>query len=205
MRRSPNYWQHACHALSQQDAVMATLIQQFQGKLYSNSSAFEVLCRSIVGQQISLKAADSIWQRLEAKLPEISPQAVAKKRRDAMSRCGLSANKVNYLKNIAAFFLNENVTDDYWQQNADFIRERLISIKGIGNWTYEMFAIFYLQDPDILPVKDLALLNAIHKLYNAGEPMSIDEVTALGETWAPWRTVATWYLWRSIDADPVVY
>ena len=205
MQRSPDYWQQACRTLSKRDKVMALLIRRFKGGLSGRGNAFETLCRAIVGQQISVKAADSVWQNLERKLVKVAPQTVAERRRDVLGRCGLSASKVNYLKNLAEFFLEEPVNRHYWRQDAVVIRDRLISVKGIGNWTYEMFAIFYLQHPDIFPINDLGLLNAISRLYNNGTSLTADELNELGALWSPWRTVATWYLWRSIDPDPIIY
>ncbi len=205
MQPAPDYWRKACQTLAQSDPIMAALIARFNGSLCSDSSAFEVLSRAVVGQQISVKAADKIWQRLSDKLPEITPAAVARRRRDVLKRCGLSASKTEYLKNIAAFFVDEGIEQRYWRQDPETIRARLTSIKGVGHWTYEMFAIFFLRQPDIFPIGDLGLINAIKRQYKDGASLTMDEIVALGERWAPWRTVATWYLWRSIDGDPVAY
>ena len=143
MSTPPDYWSKACQALATSDPIMARLIERFDGTLQSDSSAFEVLCRAIVGQQISVKAADSIWQRLTDRLTEITPATITRRRRDTLQRCGLSARKAEYLKNLAAFFKNEGVDQRYWRQDAEIICERLQSVKGIGRWTYEMFAIFF--------------------------------------------------------------
>lgn len=202
---TPNDWQRACRTLARRDRVMAGLIKNFDGYLHSTSSAFEVLCRAIVGQQISVQAADHIWQRLTNKLSEITPTNVAARRRDVLRRCGLSASKVEYLKNVAVFFQEEAASPEYWLQPPEVIRTRLLTIKGVGLWTYEMFAIFFLRLPDIFPLGDLGLLNAISRLYNDGGTLTPEEALELGKNWTPWRTVATWYLWRSIDGDPVAY
>ena len=207
MSPRPSYWQKACVELAQNDATMAKLIKQFRGSYLEGSrDAFTILCRAVVGQQISLSAADSIWQRLNAHFGKIKPLAIHRCHLRTMRRCGLSLQKANYLKNIARFFVHQNIRPAYWEHHQfEELQTQLLNIKGVGHWTFQMFAIFYLKHPDILPLGDLGLINAIYRQYNGGTQLSPKRVQAITEHWVPWRTVATWYLWRSIDPDPVTY
>ena len=206
-KKYPSYWRQACSELSASDPVMAKLIKRFKRSYLSGGrDAFTTLCRAIVGQQISLQAADSIWRRLEIHFGTIKPQAIHRCHFNTLRRCGLSAQKAQYLKNIAAFFIHQKITPSYWRRYPfEELQSTLLTIKGVGHWTFQMFAIFYLKYPDILPLGDLGLLNAIYKEYNHGKklpPRSLHKITM---RWSPWGTVATWYLWRSIDPEPVMY
>ena len=186
---------------------MAALIRRFPNEhLHGRGDAFKTLCRSIIGQQISLKAADSIHERLKCRIGQLTPVNVKRRRHTTLRQCGLSENKAHCLKSLAKLFIDEHITAGYWRRhNPDTIYTKLTSVKGIGEWTFQMFAIFYLQHPDIYPVKDMGLINAIQNLYGGNRAIKHKQLLTLGETWAPWRTVATWYLWRSIDPEPVIY
>ena len=203
----PKYWQQACTELSARDPVMANLIKHFRSSyLYGRRDAFTTLCRAVVGQQISLAAADSVWQQLETHFGVVKPLAIYYCHFRTLRRCGLSAQKAQYLKNIAHFFVVKKITPVYWKRHEiEELQSTLIAIKGIGLWTFQMFAIFYLKCPDVLPLGDLGLLNAIYKEYNHGKKLSTKQLHKITTRWKPWRTVATWYLWRSIDPKPVVY
>ena len=191
------------------DKTMARIIRGYKGeRLISdrNANAFETIARAVVGQQISVKAAASVWANLERRLKKITPEKIARCRKTSLRACGLSEGKANYVKNIAAFFLSRNIKPRYWRTiDADTAREQLLDIKGVGEWTWQMFAIFYLKQPDILPLSDLGLINAIRKHYAGGEALEQAELARITDVWRPWRTVATWYLWRSIDPEPVSY
>lgn len=206
---TPYYWQAALRHLSQQDTHLAGLIKRFPDLvLQSRENAFLTLIRSVVGQQISVSAADSVWHKLLLQFgTEFDYQAINNSTIDELKHCGLSAQKAGYLRNIAQYFSAHNIDADYWQQrDYDSIYNDLIKIKGVGNWTLEMFGIFYLLEADILPKKDLGLLRAIEKLYkynkNSLTSKQIDKIT---NKWRPYRTVATWFLWRSIDSKTVTY
>ena len=207
--KCPGYWQRACRELSACDPIMANLIGRFkQSYLRGGKDAFTVLCRAVVGQQISVQAADSIWQRLETHFgtPQPQPPAIYRCHFKTLRRCGLSAQKGHYLKNIAHFFILQKITHRYWHRHTfEELQNTLLAIKGVGHWTFQMFAIFYLKYPDVLPLGDLGLLNAIYKEYNHGKKLTPKNLHKLAIRWKPWRTVATWYLWRSIDPHPVVY
>jgi len=205
--RRPAYWTRACAELSRRDPVMARLVREFRGSvLRGGGDAFETLCRAVVGQQISLQAADSVWRNLLAHFgDEMMPHRIHRCHLGTLRRCGLSQNKARCLKNIAQFFVHRRVTPRYWRRPLDETRAALLSITGIGPWTFEMFAIFYLKHPDVLPLGDLGLVNAMEQQYNDGRRLAAARLRTIAARWEPWRTVATWYLWRSIDPEPVVY
>lgn len=203
----PAYWQDACKHLAKRDRVMKKLIQTFQGSfLQSRGNAFTTLARSVVGQQISVKAAQSVWNRFEALTPSLSPDAVLKLRVDDMRAAGLSARKVEYLVDLSLHFSSDALHVDEWAGMADeAIIQELLAIRGIGRWTAEMFLIFHLMRPNVLPVDDVGLINGISSAYYSGEPVSRSDVKELAVSWAPYSTVATWYIWRSLDPVPVHY
>ena len=208
---TPSYWDDACKHLSRRDRVMRKLIPQFgEGRLQSRGDAFTTLARSIVGQQISVKAAQSVWDRFAALTSDaptrIHPSAVLSLDVPAMRAAGLSARKVEYLVDLASHFESGEVHVPLWQEMDDeAIIEELVAIRGIGRWTAEMFLIFHLMRPNVLPLDDLGLLKGISVNYFSGEPVSRAEAREVGDAWAPFRSVATWYIWRSLDPLPVDY
>lgn len=208
---TPQYWDDACRHLSRRDRVMKRLIPQFgEARLQSRGDAFTTLARSIVGQQISVKAAQSVWDRfaalLEAPVARVAPASVLRRSAANLREAGLSARKVEYLVDLAQHFESGAVHVMQWQDMADEdIIEELVAIRGIGRWTAEMFLIFYLMRPNVMPLDDLGLLKGISHNYFSGEPVSRAEAREVGEAWAPYRSVATWYMWRSLDPLPVAY
>lgn len=208
---TPDYWDEACRHLAKRDRVMKKLIPQFgEARLQSRGDAFTTLARSIVGQQISVKAAQSVWDRFAALVGgpsyALAPQAVLAQETPSLRSAGLSARKAEYLQDLARHFDEGNVHVGQWQQMEDeAIIEELVAIRGIGRWTAEMFLIFHLMRPNVLPLDDLGLLKGISLNYFSGEPVSRAEARELGECWSPYRSVATWYLWRSLDPLPVDY
>lgn len=208
---TPDYWDDACKHLVRRDRVMKKLIPQFgEARLQSRGDAFTTLARSIVGQQISVKAAQSVWERfaqtVDAPPDRIEPSAVLTQEVASLRTAGLSARKAEYLLDLAQHFESGQVHVRQWQQMDDeAIIEELVAIRGIGRWTAEMFLIFHLMRPNVLPVDDLGLLKGISVNYFSGEPVSRAEARELGEGWAPFRSVATWYIWRSLDPLPVDY
>ncbi|MDE2146412.1 MAG: DNA-3-methyladenine glycosylase 2 family protein [Burkholderiales bacterium] len=207
----PGYWEEACRHLSRRDRVMKKLIPRFgQARLKSRGDAFTTLARSIVGQQISVKAAQSVWDRFAAAVggapARLEPQQVQGLPLVRMREAGLSARKCEYLLDLARHFGGGAVHPDQWAaMDDDAIVEELVAIRGIGRWTAEMFLIFHLLRPDVMPLDDLGLLKGISQNYFSGEPVSRAEARELGEGWAPFRSVATWYIWRSLDPLPVDY
>lgn len=205
--RTPDYWQQAIGELAERDAVLRGLIERFRGlALASRGDAFTTLARSIVGQQISVKAAQSVWDKLAARLETVTPDAVARARKPTLRSCGLSGQKAGYLKDLARKFLDGTLDATHWHALEDeALIAELIQVKGIGRWTAEMFLMFHLVRPDVLPVADLGLQRAMRLHYNRGRVLSAARMHKIGAAWAPWRSVATWYLWRSLDPIPVEY
>ena len=204
---APAYWQEACRHLMKRDRVMKKLVPQYAGTcLQSRGDAFITLARSIVGQQISVKAAQSVWDRFE-KLPrKMVPAQVLKLKVDDMRAAGLSARKVEYLVDLALHFANNQVHIGEWAEMDDeAIIAELVAIRGIGRWTAEMFLIFHLMRPNVLPLDDIGLQNGISRAYFSGEPVSRSEIREVAASWAPFCSVATWYIWRSLDPLPVSY
>ena len=208
---TPEYWDEACKHLGKRDRVMRKLIPQFgEGRLHSRGDAFTTLARSIVGQQISVKAAQSVWHRFAALMTDptthMAPASVLALDATVMRGAGLSLRKCEYLSDLAAHFEAGSVHVGQWQQMDDeAIIEELVAIRGIGRWTAEMFLIFHLMRPNVLPLDDVGLINGISVNYFSGEPVSRAEAREVGDAWAPFRSVATWYIWRSLDPLPVDY
>ncbi len=203
----PEYWHNAILALSQSDPVMKTLIQTYPGiSLESHGNAFATLARSIVGQQISVKAAETVWQRLLLYITEATPDAVLKANTEKLRGCGLSERKVAYLTDLAHKFVSGELDTTLWDSlENEVLIDELMQVKGIGRWTAEMFLIFHLMRPDVMPLDDIGLKRAMEKLYNTNQRLSANDMQKIAIIWAPWRTVATWYLWRSLDPVPVAY
>lgn len=204
---SPTYWGEASNALAASDAVMARLVAcHTDVALASRGDPFSTLARSIVGQQISVKAADSVWARFAGRLGAVTPGSVLALGADGLAGCGLSQRKIEYLCDLAANFDDGRLDPAGWTDvdDAELIAE-LCRVRGIGRWTAEMFLIFNLMRPDVFPLDDIGLQRAVGEHYLAGEKPSRRALADFGERWRPWRSVATWYLWRSLDPVPVAY
>lgn len=203
----PEYWSQAADDLSRHDPAMAELVERYAGvSLVSRGDAFGTLARSIVGQQISVKAADAVWGRFVAQIVEIVPARVIELGESGLEGCGLSRRKIEYLSNLAGHFASGQLDPSAWVQLGDEeIVGELTAVRGIGRWTAEMFLIFHQLRPDIFPLDDIGLQRAVCERYFAGEKQSRRVLAEFGERWRPWRSVATWYLWRSLDPVPVEY
>jgi len=206
-RVTPAYWDEACRHLTRRDRVMKRLIPQFGNAcLQSRGDAFTTLARSIVGQQISVKAAQSVWEKFAALPKRMSPANVLKLKVDDMRLAGLSARKIEYLVDLALHFDSGAIHVDSWREMGDEeIVGELVGIRGIGRWTAEMFLIFHLMRPNILPLDDLGLIAGISKNYFSGDPVSRSDAREVAAAWNPYCSVATWYIWRSLDPLPVAY
>lgn len=200
------YWDDAKTHLSQRDNTLKTIIRTYHGEtLTVRGDAFYTLARSIAGQQISVKAADTIWGRLE-NASNITPKALASLPADTLRGCGFSASKASYLHALAKHFLDNKTLIKTWPElGDDAIITELTSIKGIGRWSAEMFLIFGLGRPDVLPVADIGLQKAVARHYHNNKRRTPAQLLAFGERWRPYRSVATWYLWRALDPVPVAY
>ena len=204
---TPDYWAEACKHLMKKDRVMKRLIPQFvDATLQTRGDAFTTLARSIVGQQISVKAAQTVWERFAALPRNMKPDHVLKLKIDDMRAAGLSARKVDYLVDLAVHFHDGKLQEKTWSDMDDeTIIAELIAIRGIGRWTAEMFLIFHLMRPNVLPLDDVGLINGISRNYFSGDPVSRSDAREVAEAWKPWCSVATWYIWRSLDPLPVAY
>ena len=203
----PDYWQEACRHLMKKDRVMKRLIPELgESSLQSRGDAFTTLARSIVGQQISVKAAQTVWDRFAVLPRKMIPANVLKLKVDDMRAAGLSARKIEYLVDLALHFDSGSVSTDNWHTMDDeAIIAELVGIRGIGRWTAEMFLIFHLMRPNVLPLDDIGLINGISKSYFSGDPVSRSDAREVAAAWAPYCSVATWYIWRSLDPIPVEY
>lgn len=204
-RKTPAYWNDATRHLSQHDTVLKGIIGQYLGEtLAARGDAFYTLTRSVISQQISVKAADAIWSRVEAAAGGMHPASLRKMGEEELRACGLSRQKINYLYSLADFFLARRHAERDWESMSDEeVIEDLTQIKGIGRWTAEMFLIFHLLRPDVLPVADLGLQKAVKLHY--GEAANKERLHEVAIPWQPYRSVATWYLWRSLDPVAVEY
>ncbi len=208
---APDFWDQACGHLAKRDRVMRKLIPSCgPSRLQSRGDAFTTLVRSIIGQQISVKAAQTVWDRFVLLMPGAStpllPEGLLLLPASDMRAAGLSARKVEYLQDLARHFAAGGVREADWSQMDDeSVVRQLVEIRGIGRWTAEMFLIFHLMRPDVLPLDDVGLIKGISVNYFSGEPVSRAEAREVGDAWAPYRTVATWFIWRSLDPVPVDY
>ena len=203
---TPDYWLEACKYLVEKDRVMKRLIPQFgDASLQSRGDAFGTLARSIVGQQISVKAAQTVWHRFAALPAAMTPAHILKLKVDDMRAAGLSARKVEYLVDLSIHFDAGTVhVKDWAAMDDEAIIAELVAIRGIGRWTAQMFLMFYLTRPNVLPLDDVGLINGISKNYFSGESVSRSDAREVAAAWAPYCSVATWYIWRSLDPLPVL-
>lgn len=207
----PDYWHEAMQHLQTRDRVLAGYIERYRvPRLTLKKDAFTTLARAIAGQQISVKAADSVWQRVVActggRVNKISPSVVLALPEADLRRCGLSERKVEYLRHLAQQFATRKLNAARLAKLEDHaVRSELIRLKGIGPWTADMYLIFNLWRPNVLPVGDVGLIRAIEANYCAGKRVSQRRLRTLAELWNPYATVAVWYLWRSLDPYPVEY
>jgi DNA-3-methyladenine glycosylase II len=202
---APAYWDEATRELAVRDGVLSKLAARYPALMVgSRGDAFSTLARAIVGQQISVRAAQSVWDRLLAELAEMSPTRVCAVDATRLRTCGLSGQKAAYLTDLAQRFHSGALDPARWNALDDeALITELTQVKGIGRWTAEMFLIFYMARPDVLPLDDIGLQRAMSLHYNTGRPLSKLKMRRIGKGWAPWRSVATWYLWRSLDPLPV--
>ena len=208
MSKPPKYWNKAKKILSKRDPILKKIIQKLnKGYLTSKDDPFFSLCRTIVGQQISTKAADSIWLKFEIKCrKKIIPSRVLKLSSTGLKSAGLSRQKITYLKNIAKNFKNKSFNiKDLKKMNNDSAIQYITKLKGLGVWSAQMFLMFNLNRQDIFPTKDIGLLRAISKNYKTSYPPSKRFLNKISKLHSGYRTVFTWYMWKSIDPVDVEY
>ena len=203
----PDYWAEAVDQLRAADPALGRVIEGCgEGGLVCRDDPFVTLARSIVGQQISVRAAATIWSRLEEAVDAVTPEAVSKAGVDRLRGAGLTRQKSSYLHDIAGAFAGGDMGPHVWSDADDeAVIEALCGLRGVGRWTAETFLIFHLLRPDVLPLADIGLRRAVAMTYRSGEETTADHVAEIAEAWRPWRSVATWYLWRSLDPEPVAY
>lgn len=204
---TPKYWLQACRSLRRQDRVLKRLIPRYGNAcLESRGDAFVTLARSVVGQQISVKAAQSVWDRFAALVPAVTPAHILRLDGATLRSAGLSKRKGEYLGALAHHFEDAHITADHWDALSDEeVIAELVTIRGVGRWTAEMFLMFHLLRPNVLPLDDVGLLKGISGAYFSGEPVSRSEAREVAAAWMPWCSVGTWYMWRSLDPMAVAY
>jgi DNA-3-methyladenine glycosylase II len=203
----PEYWTRAKRALARKDPVMGAIMRAHPKVfMQQRGEPFFTLARAIVGQQISVKAAQSVWDRFVVCCVEIEPKTILSKPRTELRACGLSDRKVEYIADLAQHFAGGRIHVHKWPgMDDEAIIAELVEVRGIGRWTAEMFLMFNLLRPDVYPLDDLGLQKGIRVNYYKGRKVSLRTMRKHGESWKPWRSVATWYLWRSLDPVPVEY
>ena len=203
----PKYWNKGIIYLSNKDKVLKKIIDQFpKQSLILNDNSFHALINSIIGQQISVSAANSMKKKLFALKKNITPRTIKNIKKIDLKKCGLSKQKILYINNIADFFIeNKKFIYEIDKSEDQYIREKLIEIKGIGNWTVDMFLIFTHGSSNIFPTGDLGFIKAISKHYKKDLPLDDNFLSTLLKRWSPYSSIATWYLWRSLDPIPVNY
>jgi len=200
-------WTRALAHLEAADPELAALFGAFPGeRVQSSGNAFRVLANAIVGQQISVRAAAAIFGRVSTLLGEWTPGAVGRVDNAALRTAGLSARKVEYFRGLAAAFIDGTIDPARWDDESDAqVLKELTALRGIGRWTAEMFLIFHLQRPDVLPLDDIGLLQSAARQFGWEYPFDPKRLEARAQAWKPWRTVGVWYLWRNLDPQTVVY
>jgi DNA-3-methyladenine glycosylase II len=210
----PHYWDEATRVLAERDPVLRKLIAATPGiHLTRRGDPFTTLARAIVGQQISVKAAQAIWERVVAACGRaastpvvLDPERVRRKRIATLRKLGLSERKAEYIRDLARHFRSARLDPRSWPALDDeALIEALVDVKGIGRWTAEMFLMFHEMRADVLPIDDLGLQKAMALHYFDGERPPLSALREFAEKWRPYRSVATWYLWRSMDPIPVEY
>ena len=205
--KKPLFWEKAKKDLIRRDKKLGKIITTYpKDFLFSKSDPFYTLARSIVGQQISVRAAQAVWDRFEKKVNKVTPKNTSNIHFMSLKSCGLSRQKISYLRSLSSAFLDKKINPRKWNRLTDEeIINELVQIKGIGRWTAEMFLIFNLCRPDVFPADDLGVIKGICNCYNLKYPIDRNDAIFMAEKWKPYRSVATWYFWRSLDPIPVEY
>ena len=208
MSKPPRYWAKAKKILSKKDKVMARLILNYKdGSLITRNDVFFSLCKSIIGHQISVSAANAVFLKFKKKCNnKINAKVVSKLTFYQLKSCGLSRQKVLGIKSLSKQILNKSFKPNLISKMSDEQAiEYLSKLRQIGTWSAEMILLFTYNRPNIWPVQDIGLLRAISKNYNKKYLPPEKFVTTLKERFSPYCSVATWYLWRSIDPEPIQY
>ena len=198
----PQWWDEAVEFLSNDD-ILAPIVKQYQGgSLEGKGDLFATFVNSIVGQQISVIAAESIWNRLNKMVGEITPSQVCSFTHAEIAGCGLTKSKASYILGVAQN--PEDFLSQKWDEMTDAeVHKHFVSFKGIGPWTAEMLMIFSLLRQDVFSIGDIGLVKAVKMLVPEAETK--EQVLEVSKRWKPYRTAACWYLWRMLDPVPVAY
>ena len=202
----PNWWEPAIESISTRDLLLKDIIQRMkEPSLSSRGDLFATLIKSIVGQQISVKAASAIWSRFCDCVGKVCEESILEQSHADLRQVGLSNRKVEYIIGIAHAW-QDGLKDVDWNSMSDEeVLEKLVRLRGVGRWTVQMLLIFALLRQDVFPVDDIGLIRGMEKLYNSGESMSKSQLHEIAESWKPYRTMGVWYIWRSMDPEPVEY
>ncbi|HEY7055308.1 MAG TPA: DNA-3-methyladenine glycosylase [Vicinamibacterales bacterium] len=206
---TPDEYARARRALMRRDPVLAPIIRRYNERRLIDAPAvdpFAALVRTIVGQQLSTKAAATIHKRLVDSLPGglVTPEALDTLHDTQLRKVGLSRQKSAYIRDLSAKAVSGELPLDHLPGMTDEeVIEAITKVKGLGRWSAEMFLMFRLRRPDVLPVDDLGIVNAIHRLYKLRKRPDARRIRRIGEIWRPYRTVACWYLWRSLENVPI--
>jgi DNA-3-methyladenine glycosylase II len=202
--RVPDYWKEATQTLAASDPVLAALIPVHRPLLVgARGDAFQTLARAIVGQQISVRAAQSVWERFVASVGVMQPRRVLRTEVETLRKAGLSQRKAEYVRDLAQHFASGAIDVSSWPDTEDeAIIEQLVEVRGIGRWTAEIYLIFHLGRPNVLPLADLGVQRGLSVNYNRGKPLSARKLNSIVRKWEPWRSVGTWYMWRSLEKLP---
>lgn len=202
----PPYWAKAVEHLKSADPILSDIIDEnLRPFLSSNGNVGNTLIKSIVGQQISVKAADSVWRKMSGLLGAVIPENIVLYDFQDLRECGLSMRKSEYILDFSRLWVDSLSDLDWFSMDGANVRSRLLELRGVGPWTVDMVMIFALGQPDILPLGDIGLIRAIEKTYAGGSNLGVEEILDISTGWSPYRTVATWYLWRVVDPEPVNY
>ena len=199
--RQPSWWEEACEFLSK-DEYLGDKVRKFDDAIMvSRGRIFETLIRSIVGQQISVAAADSIWSRFVNLVGEITPESILNRTPEEIANCGITRPKTSYILGLAKD--SEKLLNFDWNSSDDAVLKHLVKFRGIGPWTAEMVMMFSLLKPDLFSIGDVALIRSCKELKSDLE--SKNEIVEFAKRWSPYRTAACWFLWRMCDPEPVQY
>ena len=205
--KKPYFWEKAKKDLISKDKKLGKIINNYpRDFLFSKSDPFYTLARSIIGQQISVRAAQAVWDRYEKKIVKVTAKNTLEIHYMKLKACGLSRQKILYLKSLSRAFIKKEINPKEWDNyNDEEIISELVKIKGIGRWTAEMYLIFNLCRPDVFPADDLGLIKGLCNCYRFKYTISKEYALKISNKWKPYRSVATWYFWRSLDPIPVEY
>ena len=203
---TPEWWDSAKQAISTSDILLNDVIEEFEEpSLRSRGDLFATLIKSIVGQQISVVAASAIWSRFEDLVGEVTPESILTKTHQEIKEVGLSNRKVEYIVGIAQSWIDGFSEIDWDIMSDEEVIEELVKLRGVGRWTVQMLLIFALLRQDVFPIDDIGLIRGMEKLYHSGKALEKTQLYEISENWKPYRTMGVWYIWRSIDPEPVEY